>query len=155
MEAMRPFMIIADFETSTNSSNQVKPYSFAMVIHFIYNINNNKLSHYTGNNCLNEFFEQLINHVDHIGKITAKTTLQSNPKAYISNPINRICLIWNDPIKTENNAHGYRYYCKKQDTYTDLNMVVLIRKNKRLLYYFIMVQNLILDQLSNIWRVNV
>ena len=145
MEAMQPFMIIADFGTSTNSSNQVKPYSFAMVIHFIYNINNNKLSHYTGNNCLNESFEQLINHVDHIGKITAKTTLQSNPKAYISNPINRICLIWNYPIKTENNAHGYRYYCKKQDTYTDLNMVVLIRKNKRLLYYFIMVQNLILD----------
>ena len=113
MEAMQPFMIIADFGTSTNSSNQVKPYSFAMVIHFIYNINNNKLSHYTGNNCLNESFEQLINHVDHIGKITAKTTLQSNPKAYISNPINRICLIWNYPIKTENNAHGYRYYCKK------------------------------------------
>ena len=116
-----------------------------MVIHFIYNINNNKLSHYTGNNCLNEFFEQLINHVDHIDKIHAKPTPHSNPKVYKSSPINPICLTCNYPIKTENNAHGYRYYCKKQDTYTDLNMVVLIRKNKRLLYYFIMVQNLILD----------
>ena len=142
---MQPFMIIADFETSTNSSDKVKPYSFAMVTHCIYDINNNKLRHYTGNNYLNKFFEQLINHVDHIDKIYAKPTPHSNTKVCKSNPINPICLICNYPIKTENNAHGYRYYCKKQDTYTDLNMVVLIRKNKRLLYYFIMVQNLILD----------
>ena len=145
MQAMQPFMIIADFETSTNSSDKVKPYSFAMVTHCIYDINNNKLRHYTGNNYLNKFFEQLINHVDHIDKIYAKPTPHSNTKVCKSNPINPICLICNYPIKTENNAHGYRYYCKKQDTYTDLNMVVLIRKNKRLLYYFIMVQNLILD----------
>ena len=106
-------MIIADFETSTNSPNRVKPYSFAMVTHCIYDRNDNKLSHYTGNNCLNEFFEQLINHVDHIDKIHAKPTPHSNPKVHKSSPINPICLTCNDPIKTENNAHGYRYYSKK------------------------------------------
>ena len=73
-------MIIADFETSTNSPNRVKPHSFAMVTYCIYDINNNKLSHYTGNNCLNEFLEQLINHVDHIDKMYAKPTPHSNPK---------------------------------------------------------------------------
>ena len=113
MQAIQPSMIIADFETSTNSPNRVKPYSFAMVTHCIYDRNDNKLSHYTGNNCLNEFFEQLINHVDHIDKIHAKPTPHSNPKVYKSSPINPICLTCNYPIKTENNAHGYRYYCKK------------------------------------------
>ena len=53
MQAIQPSIIIADFETSTNSPNRVKPYSFAMVTYCIYDINNNKLSHYTGNNCLN------------------------------------------------------------------------------------------------------
>ena len=113
MQAMQPFIIIADFVTSTNSSDQVKPYSFAMVAHCIYDINNNKLSHYTGNNYLNKFFEQLINHVDHIDKIYVKLTPHSNTKVYKTNPINPICLICNYPIKTENNAHGYRYYCNK------------------------------------------
>ena len=30
---MRPFMIIADFETYTNKLNQTKPYSIAMFTH--------------------------------------------------------------------------------------------------------------------------
>ena len=33
MQKMRPFMIIADFETYTNKLNQTKPYSIAMFTH--------------------------------------------------------------------------------------------------------------------------
>ena len=39
---MDPFMIIADFETYTNELNQIKPYSFAMFTHCIFNITSNK-----------------------------------------------------------------------------------------------------------------
>ena len=43
MQATQPFMIIADFETYTDKLNQIKPYSFAMFTHCIFNENNNKL----------------------------------------------------------------------------------------------------------------
>ena len=52
MQTMQPFMIIADFETYTDKLNQIKPYSFAMFTHCIFNENNNKLTHYTGKDCL-------------------------------------------------------------------------------------------------------
>ena len=53
---MQPFMIIADFETYSSKLNKKKPYSFAMFKHCIFNENNNKLTHYTGKDCLDEFF---------------------------------------------------------------------------------------------------
>ena len=37
MQTMQPFMIIADFETYTDKLNQIKPYSFAMFTHCIFN----------------------------------------------------------------------------------------------------------------------
>ena len=45
MQAIQPFMIIADFETDTNKLNQIKPYSFAMCTHCSFNESNNKLTH--------------------------------------------------------------------------------------------------------------
>ena len=112
MQAMQPFMIIADFETYTSKLNQIKPYSFAMFTHCIFNENNNKLTNYTGEDCLDEFFNDLTYHVNRISKIKAKPNLYSNPDVYKSNVENTICLISNNPILT-NNPHAYRYYCIK------------------------------------------
>ena len=55
MPAMQPFMIIADFETYTNKLNQIKPYSFAMFTHCVFDENNNELTHFTCKNCLAKF----------------------------------------------------------------------------------------------------
>ena len=112
MQAMQPFMTIADFETYTNKLNQIKPYSFAMFTHCIFNENNNKLTNYTGEDCLDEFFNDLTYHVNRISKIKAKPNPYSNPDVYKSNVENTICLICNNPILT-NNPQTYRYYCKK------------------------------------------
>ena len=43
---------------------------------------------------------------------------------------------------------------KKQDTYMDLDMVNVMTENYKLMFYFIMVQNLILDYLFLIWQKN-
>ena len=72
MQAMQPFMIIADFQTYTNKLNQIKPYSFPMFTHCIFNENKNKLTHYTGKYCLDEFLNDLTDHVNRINKIKAK-----------------------------------------------------------------------------------
>ena len=48
MQKMKPFMIIANFETHANKLNQIKPYSFAMVAHYTFNENNNKVTYFTG-----------------------------------------------------------------------------------------------------------
>ena len=37
VKVMDPFMIIADFETHTNKLSHIKPYSFAMFTHCIFN----------------------------------------------------------------------------------------------------------------------
>ena len=55
MQKIQPFVIIADFETYTNQLNQIKPDSFAMFTHCIFNIDNNKLTYFTGKDCLDEF----------------------------------------------------------------------------------------------------
>ena len=109
---MQSFMVIADFETYTDKLNQIKPYSFAMFTHYIFNENNNKLTHYTGKDCLDEFFNNLTNHVNRISKIKGKPNPYSNPDVYKSNAEKTICLSCNDPILT-NKPHAYRYYCKK------------------------------------------
>ena len=43
---------------------------------------------------------------------------------------------------------------KKQDIYMDLDMVNVMTENCKLMFYFIMVQNLILDYLFLIWQKN-
>ena len=78
MQAMQPFMIIADFETYTNKLHQIKSYSFAMFTHCIFHENNNKLTNYTGKDCLDGFFNNLTYHVDRISKIKAKPNPHSN-----------------------------------------------------------------------------
>ena len=78
----------------------------------IFNENNNKLTHYTGKDCLAETFNDLTYHVNRISKIRAKPNPYSNPDVYKSNAENTICLICNNQILT-NNPHAYRYYCKK------------------------------------------
>ena len=78
MQAMQPFMIIGDFETYTNKLHQIKSYSFAMFTHCIFHENNNKLTNYTGKDCLDGFFNDLTYHVDRISKIKAKPNPHSN-----------------------------------------------------------------------------
>ena len=56
---MQAFMIIADFVRYKNKLNQIKPYSFTMFTPCVFNDNNNKLTHYTGKDCLDEFFNDL------------------------------------------------------------------------------------------------
>ena len=55
MQKIQPFMIIVDFETYKNKLNQIKPYSFAIFTHCIFDENNNELSYFTGKNCLDKF----------------------------------------------------------------------------------------------------
>ena len=112
MQTMQPFMIIADFETYTDKLNQIKPYSFAMFTHCIFNENNNKLTHYTGRDCLDEFFNDLTYHVNRISQIKAKPNHYSNPDVYKTNAKKTICLICNNQILA-NNPHAYQYYSKK------------------------------------------
>ena len=71
---MQPFMIIANFKTYTSKLNQIKPYSFAMFTHSVFNESNIKLTYYTGKDCLDEFFNDLNYHVNGISKIKAKPT---------------------------------------------------------------------------------
>ena len=61
---------------------------------------------------MDEFFDHLIQHVNHIYKTKAKPNPHSNPDVYKSNPENTIGLICNNPILT-NNPHAYQYYCIK------------------------------------------
>ena len=109
MQKIQPFMIIADFETSTNKLNQIKPYFFT---YCIFNIKNNKSTFFTGKDCLDEFVYHLVKHVNRIDKRKAKPNPYSNPNVSKSNLQNTICLICNNPILT-NNPHAYQYYCKK------------------------------------------
>ena len=117
MQKTKPFMIIADFETNTNKLNQIKPYSFAIFTHSIFNINNNELTYFIGKDCLDEFFDHLVQHVNNIHKTKAKPNRHSNPNVYKRNLENAICLICNNQILT-NNLHAYGYYCKKNRRFT-------------------------------------
>ena len=112
MQTMQTFMVIADFETYTDKLNQIKPYSYAMFTHCIFNESNNKLTHYTGENFLDEFFNDLTYRVIRINKIKSKPNPYSNPDVYKCNAGNTICLICNNKTLTDN-PHAYPYYCKK------------------------------------------
>ena len=78
----------------------------------IFNENNNKLTNYTDNDCLHEFFNDFTYHVNRISKLKAKPSPYSNPEVYKLNAQKAICLICNNPILTHN-PHAHRYYCKK------------------------------------------
>ena len=108
MQKIQPFMIIADLQTCTNKLNQIKPYSFAMFKHCIFDESNNKLTYFTGKDCLDKFFDHLIQHINHINKTKAKP----NPNVYKSNSENTICLICNNKILTQN-PDACQYFCKK------------------------------------------
>ena len=56
-----------------------------MFTHCIFNKNNNKLTHYTGEGCLDQFFNNLAYHVNRMNKIKAKHNPYSNPTVYKSN----------------------------------------------------------------------
>ena len=144
MQTMQPFMIIADFEIYTDQLNQIKPYSFPMFSHCIFNESNNKLTHHTGEDCLDEFFNDLTYHVNQINEIKAKPNPCSNPNFYKSNVENTICLICNNQILTNNPTHIV-IIARKQDIYMDLGMLNVMNKNYKSMFYFIMMQNLILD----------
>ena len=113
MPAMQPFMIIADFETYTNKLNQIKPYSFGMFTHCVFDENNNELTHFTCKNCLAKFFVRLKHHVNRINEIKAKPNPYSNPNACKNNANKTICLICYKEILADK-PHAYRYYCKKR-----------------------------------------
>ena len=100
MQKIQPFMIIADLQICTNKLNQIKPYSFAIFTHYIVNESNNKLTYFTGKDCLDKFFDHLIQHVNHINKTKAKPNPHTNPNVYKSNSENTICLISNNKILT-------------------------------------------------------
>ena len=113
MKLMQSFMITFDFETYTDQSGNILPYSFAMFTHSIFNNEKNKLTKYTGSNVLDKFFEHLMNHIKHIDGCKEKPDPLSNPDVYNSNPEFAICSICNKIIDDRYNVHGYRYYCRK------------------------------------------
>ena len=106
MQAMQPFMIIAYFETYTNKVNQIKPYSFGMFTHCVFDENNNELTHFTGKNCLDKLFVHLKYHVNQINEIKAKPNLYSNPNTYKNNANKTISLICNKETLTDK-SHAY------------------------------------------------
>ena len=61
------------------------PYSFSMFTDSVFNESNNKLTYYTGKDCLDEFFIDLTYHVNRISKIKANR----NPQILM--PIKAIC----------------------------------------------------------------
>ena len=86
MQIMQPFMIVADFETFKNNFKELEASSFAMFTHCIFNEEKNNLTYYTGDNCLDNFFKNLITDVHNIDKSNAKSNPHTNPDVHKSNP---------------------------------------------------------------------
>ena len=95
-----------------------------MFTHCIFNEDNNKLTCYTGKNCLDNFFTHLKYHVNKRNKTKTRPNPYSNPNSYKNNANKTICLLCNKEILTDK-PHAFRYYCKKkkQDIFTGSNMV--------------------------------
>ena len=110
LQIIQPFIIIADFETYANKLNQIKPYSFAMFTHCIFNEDNNELTSYTGKKCLDNFFTHLKHHLNKINKIETRPNPYCNPTPYKNNDNKTICLLCNKKILTDK-PHAFRYYC--------------------------------------------
>ena len=125
MQIKQPFMIIADFETYEKQSKELKPYSLAMFTHCIFDKQKNKLTQYTGDNALDNFFDHLITHVNYIDKSKAKANPYSNSDVYKSNIEYPTCLICSKTIDTKYNADGYRYYCKKTGYLLGLRYLIM------------------------------
>ena len=98
MKLMQPFMIISDFETYTDWSGIILPYSFAMCTHCMCDVNKNKVPTSTGENILDKVFENWKLHVKHIDEIKSEPNPHSNPDVYDSNPEFATCLICNKII---------------------------------------------------------
>ena len=79
MKLMQPFKIFSDFETYTDSPGNILQYAFAMFTHCLFDINKNKVTRYTGDNILDNFFENLKLHIKHIDELKSKPNLHSNP----------------------------------------------------------------------------
>ena len=77
---------------------------------------------------MDEFFDDLIQHANHFIKTKAKLNPHSNPNVYQSNLENTICLTCSSKILT-NNPHACRYYCKKKDIYTGLDIKNIMNEN--------------------------
>ena len=104
MKLLQPFMIIADFETYTDLLGYIKPYSFPMFTHCIFD-NEKTLA--------TRFYDNLIRHVEYVDKSRAEPKPHCNVELYDSNPEFATCLICNKIINDRHNAHEYRYYCRK------------------------------------------
>ena len=83
-----------------------------MFTHCIFDENNHELSCFTGENCLDKFFDHLKYQVNRINKIKTRPNSYSDPNAYKNNANKIICLVYNNDILT-NKPHLYCYYCKK------------------------------------------
>ena len=86
-------------------------------------------------------------------EIKAKPNPCSNPNFYKSNVENTICLICNNQILTNNPTHIV-IIARKQDIYMDLGMLNVMNKNYKSMFYFIMMQNLILDYFLFGWKMH-
>ena len=69
------------------------------------------LTQYTGEDYLDEFFNDLTQHVSRISKIKAKPNPYSSPDVYKNNLKNTISLTHNNKLLSDK-PHAYRYYIK-------------------------------------------
>ena len=125
---MQPFNVEADFETyydekegeenniegkSTILLGKIKPYSFALQLNCLYDINLNTVMGYTGKNAVEKFIEALTSVANDVKEIKAGKNPLSNEISSQRDIEYPPCIICNKTIRTELNAHKYRYYCKK------------------------------------------
>ena len=125
---MQSYNTEADFETyyddsklksenkegkSTILLGKIKPYSFAFQLNYLYNEEDNKVIRYTGKNTIDKFIRTLTNLISEVKNIRSSKTPLSNIVSADKNTINPICIKRNKIINIKNNAHKYRYYCKK------------------------------------------
>ena len=101
MRIPQPFMIIPDFEIYRDESNKLKPYSFAIFTHCMLDKNKNKLTQYTGKNTLDNFSDQVKEHVNYNTNQKSKSNAHSNPTVYNSNPEFATFLICNKEINDQ------------------------------------------------------
>ena len=116
MLTMMSYMLIGDFETHTDESEEIKPYSFALLTQCMFNKTKNELPYYTGNNCLEEFFDTSEKHVKEIDETSTNADPHSNPDVNKCIKPNPTCLICNKIIRTSN-PKAFGIMIKKQDIF--------------------------------------
>ena len=135
MLTMMPHMLIGDFETHTDESGEIKSYSFALLTQCMFNKTKNKLSYYTGNNCLEEFFDTSEEQVKEIDETSTQTDRHSNRDVYKCIKPNPTYLICNKIIRTSN-PKAFRYYDKKTGYLLGFKHNRCIYKNNELAILF-------------------